>query len=52
MTSSEEFQKFDAVVRKVFSVPHSEIVRREKEYQRKRKRLKERRAKAKVSARA
>jgi hypothetical protein len=42
-----EFEKFDAVVGKVFSVPHSEIVRREKEYQRKRKRLREKRAKEK-----
>jgi hypothetical protein len=40
-----EFETFDAVVRKVFSVPHSEIVKREKEYQRKRKRLREKRAK-------
>jgi len=40
-----EFEKFDAVVRKVFSVPRSEIERREKEYQRKRKRLREKRAK-------
>ena len=40
-----EFEKFDAVVRKVFSVPRAEIVRREKEYQRKRKRIREKRAK-------
>jgi hypothetical protein len=47
---NEEFAKFDAVVRKVFSVPHSEIVKREKEWKRKRQRAKQRRAKA--SARA
>jgi len=41
---SEESAKFDAVVRKVFSVPHDEIVKREKEYQRKRKRAKKNRA--------
>jgi hypothetical protein len=39
-----EFEKFDAVVRKVFSVPHAEIVKREKEYQRKRKLAKKKRA--------
>jgi hypothetical protein len=31
-----EFERFDAIVRKVFSVPHDEIVKREKEYKRKR----------------
>ncbi len=46
MPTNPEFEKFDAVVRKVFSVPHDEIVRREKEYQRKRKRAKQKRAKA------
>jgi hypothetical protein len=40
-----EFEKFDATVRQVFSVPHSEIVKREKEYQRKRKRIREKRIK-------
>lgn len=35
-----EFEKFDAVVRKVFSVSHDEIVKREKQYQRKRKQAK------------
>ena len=42
-----EFQKFDAIVRKVFSVTHDEIVKREKEYQRKRKLVKQMRAKGK-----
>jgi hypothetical protein len=47
-----EFEKFDAVVRKVFSVPHDEIVKREKEYQRKRKRAKQKRAKTSPASRA
>jgi hypothetical protein len=34
---NSEFDKFDAVVRKVFSVPRAEILKREKEYQRKAK---------------
>lgn len=37
---SEEAAKFDAVVRKVFSVSHDEIKRREKEWKRKRQRTK------------
>jgi predicted NUDIX family phosphoesterase len=41
---SDEFSKFDAVVRKVFSVSHDEIVKREKAYQRKRKHVKQKRA--------
>lgn len=47
-----EFQKFDAVVRKVFSVPHDEIVKREKEYKRKRKLAKKKRAKISPASRA
>lgn len=39
-----EFKNFDDVVRKVFSVPRSEILKREKEYQRKRTRLRKKRA--------
>jgi hypothetical protein len=35
MTNSES-EKFDAVVRKVLSVSHSELQRREKEWKRKR----------------
>jgi hypothetical protein len=42
---TDEFTKFDAMVGKVFSVPRTEILKREKEYQRKRKRLREKRAK-------
>jgi hypothetical protein len=45
-----EFEKFDAVVQKVFSVPRAEIIRREKEYQRQRKRIREKRAKTSSSA--
>ncbi len=47
-----EFEKFDAVVRKAFSVPHDEIVKREKEYQQKRKRAKQKRAKTSPASRA
>ena len=47
-----EFEKFDATVRKVFSVSHEEIVEREKQYQKKRKRAKEKRAKASPASRA
>jgi hypothetical protein len=47
-----EFAKFDAVVRKVFSVPHDEIVKREKEYQRKRKLARKKRAKTSPASRA
>jgi hypothetical protein len=31
---SEAFQRFDALVRQVLSVPHDEIMRREAEYKR------------------
>lgn len=41
---SDESQKFDAVVRKMMSVSHDEIVRREKEWKRKRKLAKKKRA--------
>ena len=44
-SSSDEAAKFDAVVRKMMSVPHDEIVKREKEWKRKRKRAKQKRAK-------
>lgn len=47
-----EFAKFDAVVRKVFSVPHDEIVKREKQYQQKRKLEKKRGAKISPASRA
>jgi hypothetical protein len=38
-----EFDKFDALVRRVFSVPHAEIAKREKQYKQKRKRAKKKR---------
>jgi len=47
-----EFDKFDAIVRKVFSVPHTEIVKREKAYQQKRRRAKQKRAKISPASRA
>jgi len=50
--SSEEFQRFDLVVRKMMTVSHDEIVKREKEWKRKRKLAKQRRARASASARA
>jgi hypothetical protein len=48
-TTNSEFARFDAIVRKVFSVPHDEIVKREKAYQRKRKLAKQKRAKDRKS---
>jgi hypothetical protein len=48
---TDEYQRFDAVVRRVFSVPRSEIMKREKEYQRKRKRIREKRAKISPASR-
>jgi hypothetical protein len=42
--TSEEFSKFDAVVRKVFSVSHDEIVKREKQWKKNRQRAKQKRA--------
>ena len=47
MTQNAEFDKFDAIVRRVFSVSHDEIVKREKEYKRKRKRAKQKREQGK-----
>ncbi len=43
---SNEFEKFDTVVGKVFSVPRAEILKREKEYKRQRKLAKQKRTKA------
>jgi hypothetical protein len=45
MSQSEEFSNFDTLVKKVFAVPHSEIVKREKEYKRRRKLAKQKRSK-------
>jgi hypothetical protein len=50
--SETEFEKFDAVVRKVFAVPKTEIERREKLYQRRRKRVREKRAKTSPASHA
>ncbi len=49
---NDEFRKFDAVVSKVFSVSRAEIAEREKEYQRKRKRIRAKRAKTLPASRA
>ena len=46
MTESES-AKFDAVVRKMMSVPHDEIVRRENEWKRKRQQAKKKRTQGK-----
>ena len=43
-------QKFDAVVRKILSVPHDELKKREKEW--KRKRARKKRAKTSPASRA
>lgn len=48
--SNPEFEKFDATVRKVLSVSHDELKRREKEWKRNKTRRK--RAKALRDARA
>lgn len=49
---STESEKFDVVVRKMMSTPHDEIVRREKEWKRKRKAAKIKRAKTSPAFRA
>jgi hypothetical protein len=43
-TKNPEFEKFDAVVGKLLSVSHKELQKREKKYQRKRAKLKEKKA--------
>jgi hypothetical protein len=45
-SEKSEFDKFDAVVRKMMSVPRSELQLREKEWKRKRARLNKKRAKS------
>jgi hypothetical protein len=40
MAANPEFEKFDAIVRKILSVPRKELQKREKRYQAKRKRKK------------
>jgi hypothetical protein len=49
---SEESAKFDAVVRKVFSVSHDEIKRRERQWKKDRERAKKKRAKTSPASRA
>jgi hypothetical protein len=41
---SSDFQKFDGVVKKLLTVSHKELQKREKKYQRKRAKLKEKKA--------
>jgi hypothetical protein len=47
-----EFEKFDATVRKVLSVSHDELVKREKEWKRQRQRAKKKRARTSPASRA
>jgi len=47
---NEEFNKFDGVMRKVLSVSHEELARREKEW--KQQRAREKRAKTTPASRA
>jgi hypothetical protein len=49
MSDPTEFQRFDAGVRKILSVSHDELVKREEEWKRKRAALKKTRAEKKVS---
>jgi hypothetical protein len=49
--SNPEFEKFDAVMKKVMSVSHDELVRREKEWQKQRQRSKKKRAKTSPASR-
>jgi hypothetical protein len=44
MTPNAEFEKFDAVVRKILSVSHKELQKRQKQYQRQRAKLKKKKA--------
>ncbi len=48
--SEHEFEKFDSVVKKVLSVSHEELIRREKEW--KKKRVQRKRAKTSPASRA
>lgn len=50
--SSQEFERFDATVRKVLSVSHDELIRREKEWKKQRRRTKQKRAKTSPASRA
>jgi hypothetical protein len=44
MGTPSEFQKFDAVMRKILSVSHEELKKRQKAWKRKRERAKKKRA--------
>jgi hypothetical protein len=50
--SNQEFERFDATVRKVLSVSHDELKRREAEWKRQRQRAKKKRAKTSPASRA
>lgn len=50
--SNPEFDNFDATVRRVLSVSHDELVKREKEWKRRRKLAKKKRAKTSPASRA
>jgi hypothetical protein len=50
MKSDSEFEKFNAVLRKVISVPRAELLKREKEW--KRKQARKKRAKISPASRA
>jgi hypothetical protein len=52
MTEQNEAEKFDATVRKILSVSHDEMVKRDKEWRRKRQRAKAKRAKTSPASRA
>ncbi len=50
--SSEEFRRFDTTVRKVLSVSHDELVKREAEWKKQRQLAKKKRAKTSPASRA
>jgi hypothetical protein len=50
--TSQEFARFDATVRKVLSVSHEELKRREAEWKRQRRQAKKKRAKTSPASRA
>jgi hypothetical protein len=49
---NSDAERFDATVRKVLSVSHDELVRREEEWKRQRQRAKRKRAKTSPASRA
>lgn len=50
--TNNEFERFDALVRKVFSVPRAEILKREEQYKHRRKLAKKKRARTAPASRA